>query len=320
MATGILSIAADGNGQRLLSDVLLAIGGVAVAALIAVELRRTVLRSRVSGTDLDRPQTALDMLTWVAACGVLGERLGAAAWPLESALWAVGLAIWMAASAVLLRSLLAGRETGRARPLSGSWLLLVVGPQSLAVLGSSIAQQRASASLMAVSLTLFAIGLALYAAVIIPLLRRIIGGHVGLGGHTPDYWITMGALAISALAATHLAEISAGYGGLKWFAALLLTTALGCWTVASSWIPYLGTVEVARAARYPDSLTYESRRWSMVFPLGMYCAATQQVAGAAGLTLGPLANLFFWLGLSAWVLTAGAMVRAWLVANRQRPC
>jgi tellurite resistance protein TehA-like permease len=59
-------------------------------------------------------------------------------------------------------------------------------------------------------------------------------------------------------------------------------------------------------ARYP--LRYDVGYWGAVFPLGMYSAATHQMALALDLRfLAPLARGFFYLP-AAWVLTASGLL------------
>jgi len=60
--------------------------------------------------------------------------------------------------------------------------------------------------------------------------------------------------------------------------------------------------------RYP--LRYEPLYWGLVFPLGMYAACTWQMDAALGIgLLQPLAQLFLWLGMLAWLVTWGGMLR-----------
>jgi tellurite resistance protein TehA-like permease len=59
--------------------------------------------------------------------------------------------------------------------------------------------------------------------------------------------------------------------------------------------------------------------WSMVFPLGMYSAATHHmdVHVTAGL-LAPLDTVFFGLALLAWAATAIARTSLWWRGARER--
>ena len=57
-------------------------------------------------------------------------------------------------------------------------------------------------------------------------------------------------------------------------------------------------------------LVYQFDYWSLVFPLGMYAAATlsfTQTIGAEFLTFVP--RFFFWAAIAAWCLTFFGMMR-----------
>jgi tellurite resistance protein TehA-like permease len=54
-------------------------------------------------------------------------------------------------------------------------------------------------------------------------------------------------------------------------------------------------------------------QWSVVFPLGMYCAATLELETAYGLGfLRPLARVVFWVALATWCVVAGSALQATL--------
>jgi tellurite resistance protein TehA-like permease len=81
--------------------------------------------------------------------------------------------------------------------------------------------------------------------------------------------------------------------------------------VATWWIPLLAVVTVWRHAVTRIPLAYDPQHWSMVFPLGMYAAATAVYARATGYDfLLPVPRLFVWLALAAWLATClGFVVR-----------
>jgi hypothetical protein len=134
-----------------------------------------------------------------------------------------------------------------------------------------------TAALAPVAAALLALGLVLY-------VRRIAGFdaaelRIGAG----DIWVRMGALAISALAAADLAA-RVGEEALRVLALVL-------WAAATGWIPPL----VAAELRWPRR-RFEPKRWSTVFPLGMYATAS----AAAGRTievggLGQVSRVFLFI-------------------------
>jgi tellurite resistance protein TehA-like permease len=79
------------------------------------------------------------------------------------------------------------------------------------------------------------------------------------------------------------------------------------WATGTWWLPMLVVLTLWRYAVRRDPLRPEGLDWSAVFPLGMYSAASTQLAHAVGLDfLHPLATLFFWIGVLAWSATAVA--------------
>src|SRR4051794_12890831 len=99
MATGIVSIAAADHGFEGISDVL----AVITVALLAILAVLAVVRLRPNVDDLDVP---VQLLTFVAACAVVGTRLSW--WPLGL----VGLLSWLLLLPVALRVMWRNRWTG----------------------------------------------------------------------------------------------------------------------------------------------------------------------------------------------------------------
>ncbi len=89
-----------------------------------------------------------------------------------------------------------------------------------------------------------------------------------------DHRITGGALGISALAAAKIAAVGDALGILEGVA--LKDIAAGLWVLAMLWLLVLLGAE----ARWPR-LRYDARRWSTVFPLGMYAASSFAVGAVA---------------------------------------
>lgn len=278
MATGILSIGAGDLGLPALSSLLLAAALAAMLWLGAADLL-ALLRRRA-----EPASPPVDLFTWVAATGVVAARLDRG--ELQLLLAAAAALGWLAAWVALIVALSSLRRApfDQAR---GSWLLLVVAPQSLAILAARLLPG------LAVPLWLF--GLALYVPLIALIVRRLPAKL------EPDYWIMMGALAISTLAAVDVLGSSA----------LAVAAGLLIWTLASAWLPLL----FLAATPWRGLPRYDPLRWSLVFPIGMYGAASHAlyVAGGGSFAfLDAVAKIAFAAGLLAWLLSFSS----WIASRR----
>jgi tellurite resistance protein TehA-like permease len=92
---------------------------------------------------------------------------------------------------------------------------------------------------------------------------------------------------------------------------LLSPVIVAFWADATFWIPLLLLLfawkHLIRRRMFRSVLA----QWSVVFPLGMYCAATLELASAYGLDfLRPLARIVFWVALLTWCVVAASALRA----------
>jgi tellurite resistance protein TehA-like permease len=300
MGTGIVSIALALDGHETISRIVLVFAAVIWVAL-ALLLPARAARDRARFlTDVRTPAA----LTSVAGTAVLGTRLTVLGWDWAgAALLVIAVALWVA----LLVPVLTNWRT----PTVGASLVLTVSTQSLAVLAAVLATGAHASWLLVTALAPFGLGLVFYAFVIARFDPRQLG--VGRG----DHWITGGALAISTLAAARitlgaraLATLGGGDGVLK-------ALAFGLWVLTMLWLPVLLLAEMLR-----PRLGYDVRRWSTVFPIGMYAAcsfAVGQAAHASAVT--SFARVWVWVALAVWGVVFAAMIRraVQIVHGEQRP-
>ena len=294
MGTGVVSIALTLDGYETLSRILLVIAAVmwvTLAVLLPLRARRDPERFRA---DIRTPPA----LTSVAGTDVLGTRLALLGWT-----WAGIAALLIAAViwALLIGPVLRHWKT----PTVGASLILTVSTESLAVLAATLAIVERTDWLLVVALAPFVLGLCFYAFVISRFdLRQLVVGH-------GDHWITGGALAISTLAAGKLlagAKALAILGG----GGVLKDVALGLWVLTMLWLPVLLVAELV----WPR-FEYDVRRWSTVFPFGMYAACSFVVGAAAhagGIT--SFAQVWIWIALVVWAVVLAAMIHRGIRAVR----
>ncbi|MCW2995329.1 MAG: respiratory nitrate reductase, gamma subunit [Conexibacter sp.] len=288
MGTAIVSIGLSLDGQELLSRVIAAIAA-AIWATLAGLLPLRALR--------DPPRFRADArtpgaLTAPIATAVLGTRLTSLGWT-----WAGIAALTLAA--VLWVALLGPVLVAWKSPTVGVSLLLAVSAESLAVLSATLATPERARWLLIAAVVLFGLGLVFYLLVLSRFdVRQLAVGH-------GDHWITGGALGIAALAAGRIHAAASALDAIGGGRSALEDIALALWGLTMLWLLALLASEV----RWPR-LAYDERRWSTVFPLGMYAACSFAVGSAAHAdAILAFARAWVWIGLASWVVVSIATIR-----------
>ena len=322
MATGILAIASSQRGWVIPSLILLVLAGVAYAVLVVLTLWRLVAHRDAVATDLRDPRTAFQAFTFVAGTGVLASALAVHGRLRPAAvLLAVAAVSWLLMGYALPWAAVLGRAQ---RPLTaaanGTWFIWVVAAQSVAVLASTLepGAGRAGHALSILAVFAWSVGLMLYVAVAVMVVLRLMVHPLEPRELDPPYWVSMGAIAITIVAGARIVAMESAptvdaVRGL----AEGLTVVL--WAFATWLIPALLAVGVWRHWVRRIPLTYTPALWSMVFPLGMYAAACMTLGRADQLPLVErIGEAWIWVGLTAWLVTAGAMVVSWVTGSRRR--
>jgi tellurite resistance protein TehA-like permease len=321
MATGIVSIAAEQLGRVWIAWVLLVLNAAAFILLWVLSCLRLIWQPLAVLNDFRDVRRSPGFLTIVAGANVLGEQFS-----LLTSHQHVAAVLWLFASALwagLVYGFFAARTTRAAKPpltagLDGSWLLVVVATQSSAILGVKVAGVFSSPEFVIfVCLSLFMLGGALYFSIIVFILFRWLFLPMKPEDLIPSYWINMGAAAIAALAGAHLVSAVGLYPTLTGTRGYMVGATMLFWSVASWWIPLLGVVMAWRHSSGGIRLVYQIEYWSMVFPLGMYTAATFSFAQAIGTEfLIVLPRVTFWVAFGSWCAVLLGMIRH-LFAHRR---
>jgi tellurite resistance protein TehA-like permease len=129
-------------------------------------------------------------------------------------------------------------------------------------------------------------------------------------GFAPDYWINMGAMAITALTGSTLITASGQSPIVQQISPFLVGLTLLFWAGATWWIPLLILLEIWRHMVRRVRIEYRAEYWSLVFPVGMYAACTFDVAELIHVSL--LTGLAEWVGYVAfglWLITLVGLAR-----------
>lgn len=314
MATGVVSIACQLMGMRLIAVALVAVNWVAYALLWALTLVRAARFRDQLLRDISDHQRAPGFFTIVAGTCVLGTQnmIVLGAHEVATVLWWAGLGLWFAITytfftAVTVRQ----RKPTLARGINGAWLIAAVATQAVVVLRGVIDTVAPPPELVQFQvIAMFMIGAMLYLAIIPLIFYRLTFVPLTSIDFSPPYWINMGAVAISALAGSILilrGEVWPMIGPLLPF---LRGFTFFFWAVASWWIPFLFALMTWRYVWQHDRFTYEPAVWGMVFPLGMYTTSTYQFDRAMGYGfLDPVPEALIFVALTAWGLAFVGLMR-----------
>lgn len=300
MGTGIVSVDLLVGGHTSLSLVPLVVATIVWVALGFLLAGRFLFDRARFEHEASLPAA----LTGVAGTAVLGTRVTLLGW-----LWAgtglliIACILWLALVVRVLRHWVT--------PTVGASFILVVSTESLAVLAATIGMAARTPWLVVTALIPLTLGVMFYAFVVSRFdVRQLLTGH-------GDHWVVGGALAISALAcgkvtqATHaLSLLGAAHGALS-------AVTLVLWVAAMCWLPVLIVGELISRRT-----TYDTRRWSTVFPVGMYAACSFATGAATAVApISDFASLWTWIGVAVWLVVLAAML--WqvvpLVRTEQRP-
>ncbi len=314
MATGIVSLGAHFEGMDLIARLLFWFNGLAYVVLWLLTVIRLLLFPRRLLGDLIDYARGVAFNTMVAGTCVLGTQFAILTSWMEIAqdLWVLGFGLWLVLNytfftAATVREPKPSLENG----INGAWLILVVGTESVAILGTLVAPTMPAGEIVQfASLAMFFIGAMLYIALITLILYRWMFFNMAAAKLTPPYWINMGALAITTLAGSRLMLAADHSPLLTDYTAFLKGFTLFFWATATWWIPLLTIVGIWRHVYERVPLTYSPLYWSLVFPLGMYTVATFMYARASGVEfLAVIPHAFIYIALGAWLVTFIGLLR-----------
>lgn len=309
MATEIVASALDAFGFTAAAITLFFAGLAGYLTIWLLTIIRIVKYRKDFYRDFASFTVGPGFFTIIASTGVLGsatERLFGLT-SIAFALYCLAIALWIILSYGFATMVIVTSEKPEMeRGVSGSWLVIAVATQSLAVLGTYLIDRVP----FFLTCSFFMLGSASYLILISLIVSRLVLTKVEAAYLAPPYWIMMGAAAISCLAGTlvhvHASEWTYSINPIP----VLEAFTLFFWIVATAWIPLLIIMGFWRHGVKKVALTYEPQLWGMVFPLGMYTLATLTMSRQFDFPfLKPIANWFLPIACLAWLLTFGGMFR-----------
>ncbi len=314
MATGIVAIAAEQQNLHLLADLLYVVTVITYVVLAVLLGLRIIWYRSDFAADLTNHAKGFAFLTTVAATNVLASSsiIIHGWWDLAWALWWFSLALWAAFVYATLIAVVTDREKpGLKSGINGSWFLLTVSTQSVAVVAGLLLTRTASDALAFTAVVAFTLGIVLYLIVMTMVFLRWTFQPLDPAEADPPAWIAAGAVAITVLAGSNiLLAADRAPERITRLAPFLEGLVVMSWATATFWFPLMIAIGIWRHLVRRVPLRYHPSYWAMVFPLGMYGAATHRMRTAIDLeVLAWLPKVELVVALAAWAVTFIALLR-----------
>ena len=281
MATGIISVALKLQDFITLSEIFFVIALVTWLVMTILYTWRLIQFPKAVLEDLSNPRTTFIFFTFVAATNISGILLHAHGYILLALVcWVMAFVYWSALMYFGFASLMFAHKERNVNVVHGGWLILIVGTQSLVLLGTKIAGDLGEyAAYMMVEIhMLWSLGIIFYAIFVTIFCYRVFFFPMEAKDYSPLMWVIMGAAAISANAGSSLLLTDPIIPLLVDLRPSVQMISIMLWTWATWWIPLLVMIGLWKHFYKKIPLKYEPTMWSIIFPLGMYTVATNNLA------------------------------------------
>jgi tellurite resistance protein TehA-like permease len=316
MATGIVSISAHLQEEQAIAGLLFLLNQAAYIALSVLSLARCIVSPSRAIADLTNPAVAPAFLTTVAGTDILGVQFALfdQNYEMGFVMWIMGFFLWIVLIYGMLTALVVRESVLNLTGMNGSWLMMAVATQSMAILAMMLTPwfETRQEALVFSSLTLYLLGYVLYFLIILLIIYRLILLPLKPEEFVPSYWINMGTATITTLAGAapilHSSNIPIPW--LQNIIPFLKGTTLLSWAFGTGWIPLIIILSFWRYVYKGFPVAYDVGYWSMVFPLGMYSTCTYEMAAAVEISiLRPVQWFFYYASPSAWLVVLAGFIR-----------
>ena len=311
MATGIIAIASRQQTIDWLADILYVVAAASYAVLVVLFVVRLVAYPQRLIADLTSHAKGFAFLTIVAGTNVFASAsaLIHGWWTLAEILWWCSLPLYVVlVYMALISDVLRYDKPGLGAGINGSWFLLTVSTESVAAFGALQLGHDPNDFLAFVCVAAFCLGLILYLIVMTMVFLRWTFQSLEPTEADPPSWIAAGAVAITVLAGSNLLATRTTSPRVDRLGPFIEGLVMMAWATATFWFPVMVAIGAWRHIVRHVPLRYHPSYWALVFPLGMYGAATFKMRAVVQLNqLEWAPKVTLAVALIAWVAAFGGL-------------
>jgi tellurite resistance protein TehA-like permease len=312
MATGIVAVAASQQDIDWLAQGLYIVAAGAYLVLAVLLIARVIRYRSLFAADVTNHAKGFAFLTTVAGTNVLSAASVVVHdwYDLAWVLWWLSVVLWAGfLYATLIAVVIAPGKPGLQTGINGSWFLLTVSTESIAVVAALLVARDGGDALGFAALAFFTLGVVLYVIVMTMIFLRWTFRELDPTEADPPVWIAAGAVAITVLAGSNLLLAAPGSTRVERVAPFVEGVVVLAWATATFWFPLMVAIGVWRHVVCRLPLRYHPSYWALVFPIGMYSAATFRMRAAIDLAaLAWLPKIAFAAALLAWLAATVGLV------------
>jgi tellurite resistance protein TehA-like permease len=262
------------------------IAGLSIFLFVLVfRITRILLFYKDSLNELFNPEKNLYSFTIVGVISLVGVCLSKVfhLYTAANIFWYVAISFWLIISLFSFSILFLHRKFEDRKIediLHGGWFFAIVGTQSTAFLGITVAEHSGqnATGIQLFSFALWSVGASLYLVFVVLIVLRLVFYQFSCSTAVSPYWMNIGAAALTALTGTALYQYIHSTGGpFIDFLPFLKGISLFFWSFGLWWLPFLVILAMRKQAYSTEGFTFTVGYWEVALALGLYAKSTIQM-------------------------------------------
>jgi tellurite resistance protein TehA-like permease len=307
MSSGIASLIFNRTGWTNLSLLFLIVGVIGYVGLISLFMMRLLAYRTDVLQDLGDIRKMFKYLTFSAGSNALAASCCFSGYYLAG--YILGL-IGIISTVVLTYTLICilfFHIHAPIQDISPFWLLLTIACNSSGIVISTFREKEIITNniFLLIAFCFWTFGVFVYVIFMTLNIFRMLFLPFEGRDMDPCYWTCMGAAAIAVVDGSQFVLVNNPPFSLQVIKPFIEGMDFFLWAWGTTWIPILCLMELWKVIYFKIPFHYQPSLWAMVFPLGMYTAATDFLSFTLHLdTLQKIVPICLWITFFVWCLVA----------------